>query len=159
MPRREAAADAHRRAALGAERRRAAARVRAAVDLADDLEPFAHGARDRDSRRSSTSFWLSPRVGSPRMPRPKLPTNRIDCTVLPTRPLHVEVGRVEAEPALVAGVGQLRREAQAERRIARRFSPTMPDLGGEDDVLDVVGRVAGEVEHGRRAAPDRRRDA
>ena len=49
MPRVNRAAEPHRAAALGADRRLALAGIEPAVDLADDLEPLLHGARDREA--------------------------------------------------------------------------------------------------------------
>jgi hypothetical protein len=46
----------------------------------------------------------------------------------------VEIRRVETEPALVAGVGQLGREAEAERRTPGRLGGN-PNLRGDDDIV------------------------
>ena len=137
----QAPANAHGASAFRPDRRLAAAGVETAVDFADHFEPLLHRPSDREAVGRGRRSAGSPRTGSARMPRPALPTKRIDCTVLPEQRRARKVGRIEAEAALVAGVWQLGGEAQAEGRARRRFGSDS-DLGGDDDVLDVVRVIA-----------------
>ena len=82
------------------------------------------------------------------MPKPTLPTTRIDCTVLAPSSDAKKSMVSSPSPVSLLAFGSLRREAEAERRMLRRLRQH-PDLGADDQIVDVVGAVAGDGDEAR----------
>ena len=122
----------------------AASCVGASVELADDLDPFAHGPGDGQAVQKHVVLVVAA-GGIAEDPEADVADDADRLDGLAEQRLDVEVGRIETEAALVAGVRQLRREPQAEGRTTGRFTG-QPDLRGDDDVLDRAGLVAGDRE-------------
>ena len=129
----------------------AAPRRHAAVHLADELGLLRHRPRERQAVSQDVVLPVAD-VGSARMPTPRLPTTRIDCTVLAPssdtkksvvsrpRPLSFDAfGSFVANRMPIAG----RLAASGRIRIFVAI----------DDVLDVVRAVAGDRQQVTTAAP------
>ena len=117
---RDAATEPDRRPAVGTRRRLTAARVGATVDLAHDLDALLHGSRQRQAVQQDIVLPIAAcRVAEDSQADVADDPDR--SRRFPDQAGPVEVGRIEPQPALIAGIGQARREAQAERRSARCF--------------------------------------
>ena len=106
--------------------------------------PSLDGAGDRRRRRESTSFCVSPSRRIAEDADADVADDADRLHVLPTSSCAWKSVVSRPRPLSLPAFGSRSRSA-GRTPDARRLADE-PDLRGEDDVLDVVGRVAGEVE-------------
>ena len=137
-PHRRRACSAARRAGPRGSRRRAAACPGKPASAPRSRSPRRSRVRAREPVRAPNmvgSYWTAVCVGSPMMATPRLPTTRMDRIVLPTSTASDTSVMSVAQPALIAGIRQLRGDSEPERRTVRPFGEHA-DLRRKHHVFD-----------------------
>ena len=126
---------------------RSTTRVCEAVDLSDDFNPLLHSPGDRGAGQKDVVLAIPVRrIGKNAYAEVADKTNRL--RGLADQARDVEVHRIEAEPAFVARGRQLRRKPDSESGMPWSFGDET-NLRSDDDVLDVIRRIARDIQQAR----------